>query len=86
MDQILLSEVFDLPNSRSTQIESLLNERYALLDKSARNPNEAARLKQLDEMVERLPFEENPEDQKRLDLIRESAEKIKLLLINDKTR
>ena len=76
VDQILTSELFGVP-ARSKQIESLITERNALLDKTIRSKSDEKRLKVLEEELDSLPTAENHEDQAAMDLIRLAAARLR---------
>ena len=76
VDQILTSDLFNIP-ARSKEIESLIAERHALLDKTGRNRSEKERLKVLEEELDHLPTAENHKDQADMDLIRRMAAKLR---------
>ena len=70
-DQILTSELFDVP-ARSPRIEELIDERYRLLDKKERDPHDVQRLLELDEELDNLPTGSH-EDNKAMEIIRQAA-------------
>ena len=74
-DQILTSELFDIP-ARSPRIQDLIDERYGLLDKTERTPREEQRLQELDEELDNLPTGSH-EDNEAMDIIRQAAVLIK---------
>ena len=55
-DQIVTSELFDLP-ARGPRIQALIEERRTLLDRLERDTNEERRLRELDELINNLPTE-----------------------------
>jgi predicted ATP-binding protein involved in virulence len=73
VDQILTSEYFGVTSARDERIETLINERYSLLDKLKRSPVEEQRLRQIDSELERLPTATTPQDQEAMDVIRRAA-------------
>ena len=75
-DQILASDLFGVP-SRSREIEKLVVERNALLDKASREPDEDARLSLVEKKLDRLRTAEDPEDQAAMNLIRRVAAKMR---------
>ena len=72
-DQILTSELFGI-HSRSPRIEKLINERYDLLDKTERTPEETQRLRELDEELDNLPTGSSHEDNEAMEIIRKAAD------------
>ena len=76
VDQILISELYDLPGTRSSQVESLITERDSLLDKDDRSDDDDARLAELKRTLSTLPVEESLETQKAIDLIKRYAKMI----------
>jgi len=75
-DQILASDLFDVP-PRSRPVESWIEERDMLLDRGDRSPSGEARLKALEEKIDRLPTAQDPDEQAAMDLIRSVAEKLR---------
>ena len=75
-DQILASDLFDVP-PRSRPVESWIEERDMLLDRGDRSPSGEARLKALEEKIDRLPTAQDPDEQAAVDLIRSVAEKLR---------
>jgi energy-coupling factor transporter ATP-binding protein EcfA2 len=73
VDQILNSELFEVPISRDAKTEALFAERTKLLDRIQRGPSEELRLKQLERQLAELPTASEDEDQKAMDLIRKAA-------------
>ncbi len=77
VDQILASELFDVPRARDKKTERLFQRRDALVDKSSRNPAEEQELERLRTEIAALPTARDPADQKAMDLIREAAALLK---------
>ena len=75
-DQILASDLFDVP-PRSRPVESWIEERDMLLDRGDRSLSEEARLRALEEKIDRLPTAQDPDERAAMDLIRSVAEKLK---------
>ena len=75
-DQILTSKLFGI-HPRSPPIEKLINERYGLLDKTERTPEEEQRLRELDEELDNLPTGSRHEDNEAMEIIRKAAAHIK---------
>lgn len=77
VDQLLTSDLFDLPSARSARFDDLLTERRALLEKPRLTAEEVVRLRVLEGRMEELPSGESPPDADALRVIREAAEAIK---------
>ena len=77
VDQILASELFDVPHARNKQTERLFQRRDALVDKSPRSSAEEQELERLRTKISALPTARDPADQKAMDLIREAAALLK---------
>ena len=77
VDQILASELFDVPRARDKQTERLFQRRDALVDKSSRSAAEEQELERLRTKISTLPTARDPADQKAMDLIREAAALLK---------
>ena len=77
VDQILASELFDVPHARNKQTERLFQRRDALVDKSSRSAAEEQELESLRTKISALPTARDPADQKAMDLIREAAALLK---------
>ena len=75
-DQILTSELFDVP-ARSPRVQELVDERYDLLHKEARTSAEERRLQALDEELDYMLPTGSHEDNKAMDIIRQAAALIK---------
>lgn len=73
VDQILNSELFNLPNSRDAKTERLFAERSQLLGRIQRSPAEERRLKDIERELAYLPTAQDPEDQRAMDLVRKAA-------------
>src|SRR5262249_32648649 len=74
VDQILTSDLFGITSARDPYTESLIAERNTLLDKLDRNPEDEARLRELEHELDNLPTAERHEDQETMDPIRQAAE------------
>jgi energy-coupling factor transporter ATP-binding protein EcfA2 len=77
VDQILNSELFDVPNSRDAKTEALFTERAKLLDKIQRDPSDEVRLRRLEKQLAELPTASDKEDQMAIDFIRKAATLLK---------
>ncbi len=77
VDQILTSHLFKVPRARNKATDKLFEERDRLLDKPSRSPAEEAKLEGLQEQISKLPTAQDPDDQKAMDFIRETAALLK---------
>ena len=77
VDQILTSELFDVPRARDKQTESLSLRREALVDNPSRSAAENRELEELRTKISALPTARDPADQKAMDLIHEAAALLK---------
>jgi predicted ATP-binding protein involved in virulence len=77
VDQILTSELFDLPRTRNEKTERLFARSDELVDKASRTRSEEAELKRLRVEIAKLPTAQDPNDQKAMDFIREAAALLK---------
>jgi len=75
LDQIVASDLFDV-GSRDPETEALLEERGKLLAKPSLTPDDEARLKILNEKADALPYGENEEERKAMEIIRRAAKKL----------
>jgi predicted ATP-binding protein involved in virulence len=77
VDQILTSELFDLPTARSEHLDEAMQERNKILSKSRLTKADRARLQELETQIGELPTGETPEDMEAMDIIRRAAEILK---------
>ncbi len=77
VDQILTSELFNVPRARDKQTERLFRRRDELVDKPSRTAAEEAELRKLRAQISKLPTAQDPDDQKAMDFIREAAALLK---------
>ncbi len=77
IDQIMSSDLFDIPSARSAETEKWLNERKELLQKPTLSHDEKARLAVLNQLAHDLPTADNEEDIEAMNIIREAAEYLK---------
>ena len=84
VDQILMSELFDVPRGRNKRTEAMFRERDELQDKPSRSPAEGARLRELQAEISRLPTTQDPRDQGPINYIREAVEHLKNLTDGEK--
>jgi predicted ATP-binding protein involved in virulence len=73
LDQILTSELFELPSARPPELDALLAARDRLLAKSKLTASDRRRLEALRQEIGDLPTGETPEDIEAMDLIRRAA-------------
>ena len=76
VDQILTSLLFNVPGSRSPEIQGLFAERAELLNKSDRTTEEENRLLEIRREINSLPVADDPGDRDAMDLIRRFAASI----------
>jgi predicted ATPase len=76
-DQILTSDLFDLPTARPKEIEKLLKEKEEILSKPKLTKKDEARLKELDKEIGFLPVSENHEDNEAMEVIKNAADWLK---------
>ena len=76
VDQILTSLLFGVASSRSPKIQSLLDQRAALLDKINRSEDEEGLLRDIRRQIDELPIAQDNSDQIALDIIRRFAARI----------
>ena len=72
-DQILTSDLFELPSTRDTELEKLEKQRREILSKPKLTKADEKKLKELSAELEDLRVMENPEDDKAMDIIRRAA-------------
>jgi predicted ATP-binding protein involved in virulence len=75
-DQILTSDLFDLPTARPKEIEPFLAERQKILSKAKLTKKDEKRLTELENEIGFMPVMENPTDDKAMDIIRRAAERL----------
>lgn len=73
VDQILTSELFDVPRARNEQTERLFARRGELVDNPSRSAEEEAELKRLRVQISKLPTAQDVRDQEAMDFIRKAA-------------
>ena len=78
VDQILMSELFDVPRGRSKGTEARFRRRDELQDKLSRSATEEAELKALRAEISRLPTAQDPRDQEAINHIREAAARLRI--------
>lgn len=73
LDQILTSELFEVPSARPPELDGLLAERDRLLAKPELSVDDEQRLEQLRREIGELPQGDTPEDIEAMDVIRRAA-------------
>jgi len=77
IDQLLTSDLFDLPSARSPHYESLLEQRRQILSKASLSEADQTELKKLEEEIGDLPTAESADDIEAMDIIRRAAQILK---------
>jgi predicted ATP-binding protein involved in virulence len=77
LDQILTSELFDLPSARAPELDTLLEERDAILGKATVTENDQKRLEELSKRIGEPTYGETPEDIEAMNVIRRAAKTLK---------
>lgn len=77
VDQILMSELFNVPRARDHHTEQLFARRDILVDKVSRSAAEEQELQKLRREISQIPTAPDPEDQEAMDFIRETAALLK---------
>ena len=73
VDQLLTSDLFDLPSARSTDYDEMLSERRGLLAKPQLTASDKSRLRTLEIEADQLPSGENPTEMEANRIIGEAA-------------
>ncbi|MBI3467363.1 MAG: AAA family ATPase [Planctomycetes bacterium] len=77
VDQILTSDLFNLPTARPPEFDDLLRQRKQILSKPRLSKKDEAELAELDKTIGYLPTGERADDQRTQELIAEAAELLK---------
>ncbi|HWU90236.1 MAG TPA: AAA family ATPase [Kofleriaceae bacterium] len=77
VDQILTSELFDIPSARAPELDGLIRERDEILAKPVLSDQDKHRLEEPREEIGVLPHGDTPEDIEAMDLIRRAAKALK---------
>lgn len=77
VDQILTSELFDIPSARAPELDAWIAERDAILAKPELTEQDQARLAELREHLGALPQGDTPEDLEAMEVIRRAAKALK---------
>jgi hypothetical protein len=75
-DQILTSDLFELPTDRAKDIEPLLEESRKILSKAKLTQKDEKRLEELEKKIGSVPVMENPKYDEAMDIILRAAEKL----------
>ena len=73
LDQVITSDLFELPSARPPDVEKQLTRRRQLVEKQTLSVQEQQELAELDERVGALPTAESSTDQNAMDIIRRAA-------------
>jgi tetratricopeptide (TPR) repeat protein/energy-coupling factor transporter ATP-binding protein EcfA2 len=77
VDQILTSDLFDLPSARPAELDDAIKERTEILAKSEIGKMDRARLRELNRTIGNLPSGETSEDIEAMSIIRRAAKILK---------
>lgn len=77
IDQLLTSDLFDLPSARSSHYENLLTQRRQILSQAQLTAADQAKLTELESQIGELPTAETREDMDAMSIIRRAAELLK---------
>ena len=83
IDQVVM-ELFGLRSPRPPAIEALFNERSLLLGKSRRTKSQKERLEEIEARIQELPVWDTPEEREAMDIIRQAADQLKIMLPSEK--
>lgn len=77
VDQILTSELFDLPSARAPELDAWIRERDEILARPVLSDDDERRLAELRATIGDLPHGDTPEDIEAMDVIRRAAKALK---------
>ncbi len=78
LDQVVTSDLFDLPTARPPEYDEIIEERERILAKPKLSQEDEQRLEDIGRKLEELPFvTENKEDSEAMELIRKAARMLK---------
>jgi predicted ATP-binding protein involved in virulence len=77
VDQILTSELFDIPSARAPELDASIRERDEILAKAELTEQDENRLAELREKLAGLSHGDTPEDIEAMDVIRQAAKALK---------
>jgi predicted ATP-binding protein involved in virulence len=77
VDQILTSELFDIPSARAPELDALIRERDEILARPQLSTEDEHRLEEIRSQLEDLPHGDTPEDIEAMEVIRRAAKALK---------
>lgn len=77
VDQILTSELFDIPSARAPELDAWILERDEILAKPTLTDVDQKRLAEIREKLEGMPHGDTPEDIEAMEVIRQAAKALK---------
>jgi hypothetical protein len=77
IDQILTSELFDIPSARAPELDTWIAERDAILAKAQLTAQDEERLAAFREKLGAMPQGDTPEDIEAMEVIRRAAKALK---------
>jgi predicted ATP-binding protein involved in virulence len=77
VDQILTSELFDVPSARAPELDAWIQERDEILARPALTDQDERRLAELRDKLGALPYGDTPEDIEAMEVIRRAAKALK---------
>jgi predicted ATP-binding protein involved in virulence len=77
VDQILTSDLFDLPSARPPHLDALFARRERILTKARLTQKDKQELKAINAQIGELPSGETPEAMEAMDIIRAAASRLK---------
>ncbi len=77
LDQLITSDLFDVPGARSPQFDELLQQREHILAKDQLSPQDEEELETIGQQLSTLPIAESKEEQEAMTLIRKAATLLK---------
>ena len=77
IDQILTSELFNMPSKLSFELEKLQDIRSEILSKKRKTQDDKRKLEEIDNFIEQLPISDKQEDIEAMRIIREAADAIR---------
>lgn len=77
VDQILTSELFDIPSARAPELDAWIQERDEILARPELTDADQKRLAELRQKLDGLPHGDTPEDIEAMEVIRQAAKALK---------
>jgi len=77
LDQVVTSDLFDLPSARPQEYDAILEEREKILSKPKLTAKDKKRLEQIGKKLDELPVAEKNEDNEAMEIIRKAAQILK---------